>query len=357
MFNRVEVLATNKDLIGFAPAAGEAYAIYNVHEWEIPGEDTLVFGFTQEPATLFTLVEDAFVASNALYLISGYPVSHLDYDFAANMYVTQLPTLENGAAVSETVEAGEGTTVVDAAGEVVELAAGMKVLDVDGNEVDYSGGTVPMTQLAMTWQLVDGITWSDGEPLKAADMELASRIVCDPDSGATSFFICDRIAAEVFTDTSYVITLVPGYTPPLYFGEDFAPGWYPSHRVLSDGRALADVPAAEWATLPEIAESPIGTGPYMITAWEKGQSMTFEANPFFYLGAPKTPTIVIKVVADTNQAVAQLLTGQVDVLFAETLGAGAEVQTVRDAADAGEVAIYILASATWEHIDFNLFTR
>jgi ABC-type transport system substrate-binding protein len=64
---------------------------------------------------------------------------------------------------------------------------------------------------------------------------------------------------------------------------------------------------------------------------------------------------VIKFIADTNQAVAQLLTGQVDVLFAETLGAGAEVQTVREAADEGKVAIYILPSTTWEHVDFQLF--
>jgi ABC-type transport system substrate-binding protein len=83
--------------------------------------------------------------------------------------------------------------------------------------------------------------------------------------------------------------------------------------------------------------------------------MTFEANPNFYLGAPKTPTIIIKFVADTNQAVAQLLTGDVDVLFAETLGAGPEVDTVKEAADRGEVAFYAEPSATWEHIDMNMF--
>jgi ABC-type transport system substrate-binding protein len=105
------------------------------------------------------------------------------------------------------------------------------------------------------------------------------------------------------------------------------------------------------------AEMPIGTGPYMITDWVKGQSMTFAANPYFYLGAPATPNIVIQFVADTNQAVAQLLTGEVDVLFSETLGAGEEVLAVREAADRGEVAIYILPSATWEHVDFNLFIR
>jgi ABC-type transport system substrate-binding protein len=359
LFNRVEVLATSKDLAGFEPAAGEPYVTYNSYDWEIPGVDTIVFGFTQEPASLWPLVEDAFVASQAFNLISGQGVTSLNYDFAANLYFKQLPTLENGGAVLGSVDAKEGDTVVDADGNVGPLAAGMKVKDADGNTVDYSGGTVSMQQMTLTWELVDGIKWSDGEPLTAADLELAYKIDCDPESGATTFTVCDRIADATFADTGETVTLVPGYTPPLYFtvsaGPFNGPNWYPAHRVLSDGRTLADVPAAEWATLPEIAQTPIGTGPYMITDWVKGQSMTFEANPSFYLGAPKTPSIIIKFVADTNQAVAQLLTGDVDALDASTLGAGAEVLTVREAADRGEVKIYIEPSATWEHIDMQLF--
>src|SRR3972149_1948979 len=71
LFNRVEVLATNKDLTGFAPAPGEPFPSYNIHEWELPGQDTLVLGYTQEPASLFGLVEDAVVAENAPALIQG----------------------------------------------------------------------------------------------------------------------------------------------------------------------------------------------------------------------------------------------------------------------------------------------
>lgn len=358
LFNRVTVSASHVDLVGLSTVPGEPIETYNIHEWEIPGEDTLVLALSQEPASLFQLVEDAYVAEVAAALIQGRWENSLNYDFQPNMYIKELPTLENGGAVLATVDVAEGTTVVDVNGDVGPLAAGMTVKDADGNEVEFTGGTVPMQQLTVTFQLVEGITWSDGEPLKAADMDLAGEINCDPESGATSLFDCERTAGGTNTDTSMEWIGVPGYTPPIYYSlaDDF-PVWYPSHLVLSDGRTLADVPAGEWATLPEVAESPIGTGPYMITEWVKGQSLTFEANPHFYLGAPATPKIVIKIIQDTNQAVAQLLTGEVDVLFSETLGAGAEVETVREAADAGEVKIYVLASATWEHIDFSLFIR
>ncbi|MEK7276346.1 MAG: ABC transporter substrate-binding protein [Chloroflexota bacterium] len=356
LFNRVEVLATNKDLTGFAPAPGEAYASYNIYDWEIPGVDTIVLGFTQEPASLFTLVENAYVAVNAYSLIGGRLFTSLNYDYTANLYYQQLPTLENGGAVLNTVEVKDGDKVLDADGNIVELAAGMKIKNADGETVDFAGGSAQMQQMVLTWTLDSGITWSDGEPLKAADSELGFKINCDPASGAVDYTVCERTASAEFPDdTTQVYTLIPGYTPPVYFTINF--GWYPSHLVLADGRTLADVPAAEWTTVPEIAETPIDTGPYMLTGWVKGQSMTFTANPFFYKGAPKTPNMIIKFVADTNQAVAQLLTGDVDVLFGETLGAGAEVQTVKDAADAGEVAIFIEPSATWEHIDMSLFIR
>ena len=66
---------------------------------------------------------------------------------------------------------------------------------------------------------------------------------------------------------------------------------------------------------------------------------------------------MIVFVPDTNQAVAQLLSGDVDYLDSSTLGAGAEVQTVLDAAAAGKVKAEVVASSTWEHIDFNMFTK
>ena len=133
-------------------------------------------------------------------------------------------------------------------------------------------------------------------------------------------------------------------------------GLYPSHQVTGDGRNLKDVPAAEWATLPEIAEKPLSFGPFMITDWQKGQSLTLEANPY-YEGGTVVAKIVVVFIEDTQQAVAQLLAGDVDLLEKATLGAGAEVQTVIDAGKEGKINTYIDASPTWEHIDMNMFIK
>ena len=121
--------------------------------------------------------------------------------------------------------------------------------------------------------------------------------------------------------------------------------------------AASPISFAEWATLPEIAERPLSYGAYVVKEWNKGQSIVLEANPY-YEGTVATPNVIYVFVADTNQAVAQLLNGDVDYLDDSTLGAGAEVQTVIDAANStGNVQYEISPSSTWEHIDINLFTK
>jgi ABC-type transport system substrate-binding protein len=208
------------------------------------------------------------------------------------------------------------------------------------------------------------MTWEDGEPVKAADFELAHTINCDPDSGAVSLTVCESIENVEFSETGYTITYLPGAIWPEYFvqtiGQNsnfYAVGAYPSHQELADGRLLADVPASEWSTLPEMAETPLSYGPYRLVEWQKGQRMVFEANPNYYKGEPAIQNVIIQFFDDTNQAVAQLLTGEVDVLGTETLGAGPELETVLEAAAAGEIQAELLSSPTWEHIDMNLFIR
>lgn len=355
LFNRTEAAAANTNLVNFKPNPTE-YITANASEWELSdGGDTLVIGLTQEPASMFTLVESAAVQRVSSLLISAQYNTTYDYDYQPEM-LKELATIENGAATNETITVKAGDKVWNTAGEVVDLAAGVELINDAGETVTYESGDVAMKQLKVTYEFVEGVKWQDGEALKQADFELAYKIDCDPDSGATTFTLCDSISTVDFaSDTSYVVTYQPGVQWPTYFLPPV--GAYPSHQVLSDGRKLADVAAKDWATLPEIAETPLSNGPYILESWEKGQKMTFTANPNYFKGEVKIKTIIIQFVADTQQAVAQLLTGEIDVLGSETLGAGAEVQTVLDAAAKGDVQATTIASPTWEHIDFNLFLK
>jgi ABC-type transport system substrate-binding protein len=354
LFNRTNTYAISPDLQGFAPAPGQPFVTYNVSDWEIPGRDTIVYGFTQEPASLFTLVESAQVAVLAASLVQGFAYTSLDYDYGP-LIQTPMATIENNLASNNDVEVKEGDQVVDANGNIVELKPGVKVKNSAGEEVEFDGSQIMMKQLVVNYQFRDDLVWSDGVPVSQEDYELKLKIDCDPDSGATSFILCDQMQDVEYAPNGYTITWLPGVQNPLYFLSFDASGLpdiYPAHRVLSDGRKLADVPASEWTTLPEIAEDPIGVGPYVLTGWVKGEKMTFEANPYYYGGTPKTKKIVISFVTPEN-AEAQLLGGQVDILDDTTLVGVTE--TLKKASDQGTVKVIINPSDTWEHIDMNLF--
>ena len=352
LFQRMDVYAVNANLTGFAPKTnGDGFYTYNVETWELPGKDTIVFGDLQEPSTLFQLIVDAMTARIVGSLTSGVTFISENFDYFENQQ-SPLSTIENGLALNNDVVVNDGDKIIDANGDPVDAAAGVKVVDNTGETVDYAAG-VTMKQLVVTYKWISGMMYSDGNPVIAADFELNYKINCDKESGATSFITCDQVQAiEFVDDTSYTVTWKPGYQGATYFLAPFA--FYNSQLQLADGRLLKDVPAKEWQLVPEVAQFELqdNVGPYMIKEWVKGQKITMVPNPYFYGGTPKTPNMIFSFVTSEN-AEAQLLAGQVDILDALTITSIS--QTLKDAADEGEITLITSPQATWEHIDINLF--
>ncbi len=362
VFQRAEAEAWSNNLEGMVVSPTE-YGTASGGNWSLAdGADTAVVGFSQEPASMFDLVESSAVQRQASQLGRTLYNTQYDYDFQSVLQ-DGLSTVDSGLAVNTMVDVMEGDTVYSAAGNPVTLTTGTEVF-VNGDFLTWDGTTpLQLPQLVVTYKFLPH-TWSDGVPASVEDFKLAFKINCDKDSGATTFTTCNQIASTEFApdvegeDIQFTVTYVPGVQDPGYM---LAP-WtispssasYPAHQVLSDGRNLTDVPAAEWSTLPEIAEKPLSIAPYMITEWVKGQSMTFEANPYYYGEAPALKRIVIVFVQDTTQLVAQLISGDVDYVEKATLAGGAEVQLVKDAGEQGQLNFEIIPSPTWEHIDMNL---
>lgn len=366
LFQRAEAEAWSLNLEGLVTDPTE-YGTASAAGWSLAdGGDTIVLGFSQEPASMFTLVESAAVQRQIAQMGVGVANTQYSYDYQAVMQ-DGLSTIESGLATNEMVTVKAGDIVYAADGSPVELAEGVEVL-VDGEAVAYDGTSeLQLPQLTVTYKF-NPYTWSDGTPGSIEDFRLGFQIKCDRQSGATTFNGCDTFGTEAdtmsnitFSDSAleYTIKYWPGVQDPTYHVAPFSitdTPVYPSHQVLSDGRNLRDVPAAEWATLPEIAEMPLSMGPFVITEWQKGQSLTLEANPHF-AGGTGAQRIIVLFIPDTNQTVAQLLAGDVDYVEKATLAGGAEVQLVADAHAQGNINFEIIASPTWEHIDMNMFVK
>lgn len=366
LFYRLSLFAANPALENFDPPEDGLHT-WNAAAWRIPGRDTIVIGEDGEPAAPLWF-EQAYVAGVIRTLIMGSDFVR-DRGAYQPVILRQLPTFENGSVSQALALAKEGDPVVDWRGEVVELQPGAVVADADGLQHAYTGGEIAMRQLTVTYEFVEGLTWSDGTPVSAADYELGYRALCDPALRGEGPFdenfpdpapACGRIASvEFLSDTAYRLTWLPGFTGARLVYADlpyFLPPFsrLPAHQAISDGRRLADVPPEQWSGLDEVLRNPLGAGPYVLQEWVYGQSMTLEANPHYFAGPPATARIEIRFL-EHDRALRALLAGEVDVLDWETIGPQ-DVETfgLAQAQQEGWVRLVTLPANTWELLAFAL---
>lgn len=234
--------------------------------------------------------------------------------------------------------------------------------------------------IEVTYKIRKGIKWHDGNPVTAADAKFAWETVVNPD-----FPIPDRsqelkIAAVTVVDNNtitYVYMSEKQATdaykksvdacdkagtkleecaePYLFLKDQKGPvtdplynriGYFMPTHILSK-IAVKDIEKSEYA------RKPVGMGAYKFKEWVPGQSLTLEANPDFFLGAPKIQTLIFKIIPDTNTILAQLQTGDIDVATEDAfqLAAAPDLDNI---AKAGVIKPYYTPAMVWEHIDFNL---
>jgi ABC-type transport system substrate-binding protein len=246
----------------------------------------------------------------------------------------------------------------------VEVKNGVRLLDEDDQEVRFSGGSLKMSQLTSRFEFAPGLTWSDGWPVSQADYELGYKIYCDPETyGEFGYFpslerpaVCEMIQSVRFIDDrTYEVDWKPGFRRGCnglcaYFLPPFSR--LPAHVRVEDGRRLGEVPAAQWSGLEEVYHGLPGVGPYQVSQWTYGEQMTLTANPYYYLGEPVMPTIVIRFIPQ-GETVEQLIQGKVDVLGWDSI-TPEEVEKLMVAQQEGVVRTYVIPSAIYELVEFKL---
>lgn len=81
-------------------------------------------------------------------------------------------------------------------------------------------------------------------------------------------------------------------------------GIYPSEWI--------EATAGDGQRTTEGLEHPVGTGPYMVSEWKRGESITFVANPNYWGEAPKTQTLVFRWLTDSASRFVELQAGTID---------------------------------------------
>lgn len=352
LFQRVDVIAVNPALENFFPNPSEIMT-WNAGQWKLPGQDTIVIGQIHEPNSLMpfdTTTESWFIRS----LVNGMDYGLLDYSYTP-FTLKALPMVDQGIFVN-VVKAEAGDLVVNAANQLTNLKDGDLIRGLTDEPTVFSDSAW-MRQYVVTYQFRGDLMWNDGAPVTREDYKLAYYVACDPESAAPELlklnFNCQYIeSVEFIDDSSYMVTWRPGFNagvitlPPI--------GRMPAHQFLSDGRQLSEVPFSEWSKYPEVAETPVGIGPYRVAEWKRGSELVLEANPYYFGGQPATPRIVIRFLDSAQHALDSLLSGTIDILGAEVVESSDQVETLLQAQSQGRVKVVTMPMNVYEHIDFNL---
>ncbi|MCB0257555.1 MAG: peptide ABC transporter substrate-binding protein, partial [Anaerolineae bacterium] len=127
LFQRAEAEAWSLNLDGLVTDPTE-YGTASAADWSLAdGGDTIVLGFSQEPASMWSLVESAAVQAQIAQMGVGVGNTQYSYDYQPVLQ-DGLSTVESGLATNEMVAVKAGDTVYGADGNPVALAEGVDVL-------------------------------------------------------------------------------------------------------------------------------------------------------------------------------------------------------------------------------------
>lgn len=192
--------------------------------------------------------------------------------------------------------------------------------------------------LAWRFHLRPGARWHDGVPVTADDVVFSFEAYGDPaleTSAAASLTGHTTVVAE--DSATVVIRFDRAYPEQLYDAT-----W---HVRILPRHIWGGIPRAAWVGDTALARV-VGSGPYRVTSWVRGQSLTLEAAP----GASASIRRAIwRFVPDPDAAINLLLGGDADLV--EHLGSPARVARV-----AGDSAIRTLPypSAAYGFLGFRV---
>ncbi len=277
-----------------------------------PAPRSLTICLGEEPNTLYPYGSVNSAARSVLSAIYDGPMDIIEYGYEP-IILEKIPTLDDGDAQINAVRVGAGDDVVDADGNVVSLAKGMTLRPsgcrAEACEIVYDGvSEIEMDQMVVTFTMLAGLQWSDGEPLTAYDSIFSFSLAADEDT-LVSKFLTDRTQVyEAADDQTVQWWGMPGFIDPEYF-TNF---WTPLPRHLWEDQSPADLPRLDLSS-----RFPVGWGPYIMEEWNAGESLRLTKNLNYFRaesGLPRYDELTFLIMPDANAALSALVEGTCDAL-------------------------------------------
>ncbi|HSJ50748.1 MAG TPA: ABC transporter substrate-binding protein, partial [Actinomycetota bacterium] len=212
-------------------------------------------------------------------------------------------------AQAEPGEAGESVILqvyerlVEFAPEGPELVPGLaeEVPSADNGLISEDG-------LTYTFPIREGVTFHDGSPLTAEDVKFSWDRVLEMDlPEGNAGLLADTIEeTRVVDDVTFEVTL---QRPNAAFMNSVVTQSVASIVAQETVEANGGVAAGEPNEF--MATNPVGTGPYVFTAWNRNENLTFEVFDDYW-GTPANLDLRIEIVQDPDVRVLGVRAGDYD---------------------------------------------
>lgn len=161
--------------------------------------------------------------------------------------------------------------------------------------------------LVYTFYLRKGVKFHDGTPFNAEavkfnfDRQAPENML--PNMSYAPLVLGDIENIEVVDEYTIRITLQQPSTPFL------------NNMAMSFSAAIAS-PTALKKYENDLMEHPVGTGPYKLESWDKGQKMVLTTNEDYWGDKPAVPNVVVSFVKDISARVEAINKGELDIINA-----------------------------------------
>ncbi|HEV7666275.1 MAG TPA: ABC transporter substrate-binding protein [Chloroflexota bacterium] len=204
-----------------------------------------------------------------------------------------------------------------------------------------------------TFHLRQGVSFHDGTPFDAtavkANFDRWQSQTGDPQHKAAEFIYWNDVAG--FNDLIGSTSVVDTYTFQITNTDSSGPfllnlALFPFAIVSPSSLALLAS-----SSIPDIGSAPVGTGPFKLVDWVRGDHITLAANTSYWGGAPSIDQAIIRVITDNAARFFELQAGTIDMMEFPN------PDDVRVAQNNPNMQVLYRPSLNVAYIDFNQFLQ
>ncbi|MDQ6941845.1 MAG: peptide ABC transporter substrate-binding protein [Candidatus Eremiobacteraeota bacterium] len=188
--------------------------------------------------------------------------------------------------------------------------AGKKTVPILATEVPTpANGGISKDGLTITYHLHSGVKWHDGVPFSSKDVKFSWQAMMNTANNVNARVGYEDVQSVDTPDANTVVFHLKHKFAPFVdtvFAESDNPVCILPEHVLSKFANLNRIP---------FNQQPIGTGPFKVARWIRGDHIELVANDDYFLGKPKLRRIVVREIPDENTSLNALRSHDVDYIF------------------------------------------